>query len=129
MRLRAAEGWVKLETAARGFLGALGKWGPKVGKYGAIMAAGAIAQPLVKQFMNDDPSTYLTDEHQQAGMLEALIEGERPKPRSEILDWGTTAGAVGATAAAVPGSGALYKFRRGCQKLKFLKQVQLVKQV
>ena len=52
--------------------------------------------------MNDDPSTYLTDPDQQAGMLEALIEGERPKPRSEILDWGIGAGTVGATAAAVP---------------------------
>jgi hypothetical protein len=111
----------KVKNVARGFLGVLGKWGPKVGKYGAIMAAGAVAQPLVKQFMNDDPSTYLTDENQQAGMLEALIEGERPKPRSEILDWGTTAGEVGATAAAVPGSGALYKYRRGLSETKIPK--------
>ncbi len=85
------------------------------------MAAGAVAQPLVKQFMNDDPSTYLTDENQQAGMLEALIEGERPKPRSEILDWGIGAGQVGATAAAVPGSGALYKYRRGLSETKIPK--------
>jgi len=87
-------------------------WGPKVGKYGAIAAAGALAQPLVKQFRNDDTSTWLTDENQQAGMLDALIEGERPKPRSEILDWSHTAGTLGATAAAVPGTGALYKARR-----------------
>ena len=86
------------------------------------MAAGAIAQPLVKQFMNDDPSTYLTDPDQQAGMLEALIEAERtPKPRSEILDWSHTAGTVGATAAAVPGTGALYKFRRGLSEAKIPK--------
>jgi len=110
-----------LKNTARGFLGALGRFGPAAGKYGAIMAAGALAQPLVKQFMNDDPSTYLTDPDQQAGMLEALIEGERPKPRSEILDWGTTAGTVGATAAAVPGSGALYKFRRGLSEAKIPK--------
>ena len=102
----------RIGNTAKGFLGALGKWGPKVGKYGAIAAAGAIAQPLVKQFMNDDPSTYLTDENQQAGMLEALIEGERPKPRSEILDTATTVGALGATAAAVPGTGAVWKARR-----------------
>ena len=102
----------KIRNTAKGFLGALGKWGPKVGKYGAIAAAGAVAQPLIKQFMNDDPSTYLTDPDQQAGMLEALIEGERPKPRSEILDWSHTAGTVGATAAAVPGTSALWKARR-----------------
>jgi len=111
----------KVKNIAKGFLGALGRFGPKVGKYGAIAAAGAIAQPLVKQFMNDDVSTYLTDPDQQAGMLEALIEGERPKPRSEILDWGMGAGQVGATAAAVPGTGALYKFRRGLSEAKIPK--------
>jgi hypothetical protein len=107
--------------AARSFLGFLGKIGPKVGKYGAIAAAGAVAQPLIKQFMNDDPSTYLTDPDQQAGMLEALIEGERPKPRSEILDWSLGGAELGATAAAIPGSGALYKFRRGLSEAKIPK--------
>ena len=101
-----------VKNAAKGFLGALGRFGPAAGKFGAIAAAGAIAQPLIKQFRNDDPFTYLTDPDQQAGMLEALIEGERPKPRSEILDWSHTAGTVGATAAAVPGTGALWKARR-----------------
>ena len=102
----------KMRNVAQGFLGTLGKWGPRIGKYGAIAAAGAVAQPLVKQFRNDDPSTWLTDPDQQAGMLTALIEGERPKPRSEILDWGIGAGTVGATAAAVPGTSALWKARR-----------------
>ena len=111
----------KAKNIAKGFLGALGRFGPAAGKYGAIAAAGAIAQPLVKQFMNDDPSTYLTDEHQQAGMLDALIEGERPKPRSEALDLAHTAGTVGATAAAVPGTGALYKYRRGLSEAKIPK--------
>tara|TARA_R110002049_G_scaffold6754_2_gene41681 strand:+ start:230 stop:2503 length:2274 start_codon:yes stop_codon:yes gene_type:complete len=101
-----------LPQKVRTFLGFLGKVGPAAGKFGAIAAAGAIAQPLVKQFVNDDPSTYLTDPEQQAGMLEALIEGERPRPRSEILDTATTAGALGATAAAIPGTGALWKARR-----------------
>jgi len=105
----------RIGNTAKGFLGTLGKWGPRIGKYGAIAAAGAVAQPLIKQFRNDDPSTWLTDENQQAGMLEALIEGERPKPRSEILDWGIGAGEVGATAAAVPGTSALYKVRRGVE--------------
>jgi len=102
-----------VKNAARGFLGALGRFGPKAGMYGAIAAAGAVAQPLVKQFRNDDPSTYLTDPDQQEGMLLATLEAqERPKPRNEILDWGIGAGAVGATAAAVPGTRALWKARR-----------------
>ena len=111
----------KIRNTAKGFLGALGRFGPAAGKFGAIAAAGALAQPLIKQFMNDDPSTYLTDPDQQAGMLEALIEGERPKPRSEILDWGMGAGQLGATAAAIPGSGALYKYRRGLSEAKIPK--------
>ena len=121
MRLRAAEGVGKIRTAARGFLGALGKWGPKVGKFGALAAVGAVAQPLVKQFMNDDPSTYLTDPDQQAGMLDALLEGKREKPRSEILDWSLGGAELGATASAVPGSGALYKYRRGLLEAKIPK--------
>ena len=115
----------KMRNTARGFLGALGKFGPAAGKFGALAAVGAAAPAaveMVRQFMNDDPSTYLTDEHQQAGMLDALIEKqERKKPRSEILDWGTTAGTLGATAAAVPGSGALYKYRRGLLETKIPK--------
>ena len=111
----------KVRNVAKGFLGALGRFGPAAGKYGAIAAAGAVAQPLVKQFRNDDPSTYLTDPDQQAGMLTALIEGERPKPRSEILDWGMGAGQLGATAAAIPGSGAMYKARRGLLERKIPK--------
>ena len=111
----------KVKNAAQGFLGALGRFGPAAGKYGAIAAVGALAQPLVKQFMNDDPSTYLTDPDQQAGMLEALIEGERPKPRSEILDTATTVGALGATAAAVPGTGRMYDYRRGLLEAKIPK--------
>ena len=112
----------KFKNVAQGFLGTLGKFGPKVGKYGAIAAAGAIAQPLIKQFMNDDPSTYLTNEDQIKGMLLSTIEAqERKKPRSEILDWTHTGATVGATAAAVPGSGALYKFRRGLSEAKIPK--------
>ena len=34
------------------------------------------AIPLVKQFRNDDPSTYLTDEDQMKGMLIATLEGQ-----------------------------------------------------
>tara|TARA_Y100000031_G_scaffold117452_1_gene130356 strand:- start:945 stop:1556 length:612 start_codon:yes stop_codon:yes gene_type:complete len=37
-------------------------------------------EPLVKQFRNDDPTTYLTNENQQKGMLLATIEdAKKPK--------------------------------------------------
>jgi len=116
----------KMRNTARGFLGALGKWGPKVGKYGAVVAAGALAQPLLKplvrQFLNDDPTTYLTDPDQQEGMLLAILEAqERPRPRNEILDWSHTGAAVGATAAALPGTVDLYKYRRGLLESKIPK--------
>jgi hypothetical protein len=113
----------KIKTATRGFLGALGKFGPAVGKFGAIAAAGAIAQPLVKQFRNDDPATYLTDPEQIEGMLLSTIEAheQREKLRSPILDWGIGAGTVGATAAAIPGTGAMYKYRRGLLEKKIPK--------
>ena len=51
------------------------------------------AIPLVKQFRNDDPTTYLTDEDQMKGMLVATLEEPRavvPKPVAvdeEILKW------------------------------------------
>ncbi len=44
-------------------------------------------EPLVRQFRNDDPTTYLTDENQQKGMLLATIEDAKkpkPKPRKKI---------------------------------------------
>ena len=106
----------KVKNATQGFLGALGKFGPAVGKFGAIAAAGAVAKPafdMVRQFMNDDPSTYLTDPEQIEAMLLSTIEAqEQKKPRSEILDWGVKGAGVGATAAAVPGMGAVYAARR-----------------
>ena len=45
------------------------------------------AIPLVKQFRNDDPSTYLTDENQMKGMLIATLEGEPVAVDEEILKW------------------------------------------
>ncbi len=44
-------------------------------------------EPLVRQFRNDDPSTYLTNVDQQKGMLLATIEDAKkpkPKPRKKI---------------------------------------------
>ena len=78
----------KFKNVAQGFLGALGKFGPTVGKFGALAAAGALAKPaydMVRQFRNDDPATYLTDPEQMEKMLLSTIEAqEQKKPRSEI---------------------------------------------
>ena len=39
-------------------------------------------EPLVRQFRNDDPSTYLSDPEQQKGMLLATLEdAKKPKPK------------------------------------------------
>jgi hypothetical protein len=45
------------------------------------------AIPLVKQFRNDDPTTYLTDEDQMKGMLIATLEKEPVAVDKEILKW------------------------------------------
>ena len=100
-----------LKTAAGGFLKMLGRGGVKVAPYAALAAVGAAAEPLVKKFMADDPTTYLTDENQMKGMLLATLEGEPPKVDEEILKWQyPAAGAAAATA--IPGSAAMYKARR-----------------
>ena len=64
MRLRAAEGIGKVRGAATNFLKLLGRGGVKAAPYAALAAVGAGIEPLVKQFRNDDPTTYLTDENQ-----------------------------------------------------------------
>jgi len=43
------------------------------------------AIPLVKQFVSDDPSTYLTDEDQMKGMLIATLEEEPVAVDQEIV--------------------------------------------
>ena len=43
------------------------------------------AIPLVKQFRNDDPTTYLTDEEQMKGMLITTLEGEPRAVDQEVL--------------------------------------------
>ena len=43
------------------------------------------ALPLVKQFVSDDPTTYLTDEDQMKGMLIATLEGEPRAVDQEVL--------------------------------------------
>ena len=99
-----------LKTATGGFLKMLGRGGARAAPLAALAAAGAAVEPLVKQFRNDDPNTYLTNEGQMKGMLLATIEGETPKVDEEILKWQYPGIAAGA-ATAVPGSKALYKAR------------------
>ena len=91
----------------------------KAAPLAGLAVAGAAIEPLVKQFRNDDPSTYLTDESQMKGMLLATIEGETPKVDEEILKW-QYPGMAASAAAAIPGSKAVYKARR----LPFTKTVE-----
>jgi len=44
------------------------------------------AIPLVKQFRNDDPTTYLTDEDQMKGMLIATLEDQPLAVDKEIVE-------------------------------------------
>ena len=90
MKLRVAEGVGKIKPAATNFLKLLGKFGAKAAPLAGFALAGAAIEPamkLVKQFRSEDPTTYLTDENQQKGMLIATIEGETPKVDEEILKW------------------------------------------
>jgi len=108
-----------LPEKARGFLSLLGRAGTKAAPLAALAVAGAAIEPLVKQFRNDDPSTYMTDENQQKGVLLSLLEGETPTVDEEILKW-QYPGVAASAAAAIPGSKAVYKARR----LPFTKTVE-----
>ena len=101
----------RVKGAATNFLSLLGKGGMKAAPLAAVAAAGAIAEPLVKQFRNDDPSTYLSNPEQQKGMLLSMLEAETPQVDEEILKWQYPGIAAGA-AASIPGSSAMYKARR-----------------
>jgi len=106
----------KVRNAARSFLQFVGK-----GKYFAATAGvGAGVSALVKQFVSDDPSTYLSNDKQANAMiLDTLDQREREERQEaigdapELLDEAYIGAEVAATAAAIPGSGALYKARKG----------------
>ena len=93
-----------IKNAATGFL----NFAKRGGKFGALAAAGAATAGLVKTFMNDDPTTYLSDENQQKNMLIEMLTGpvdEAPQERSEILDYQLPVlggAAVAGTAAVAP---------------------------
>jgi hypothetical protein len=113
MALRTTEGIGKMRGAATNFLKMLGRGGVKAAPYAAIGALGVAAEPLVKKFYIDDPTTYLTDENQQKGFLLSMIEAETPKVDQEILNWQYPGMAAATAAGAIPGAGAVYKARRG----------------
>ena len=86
----------------------------KGGRFGAFAAVGATAG-AVKQFMSDDPTSYLSDENQQKNMLIDMVT----EPVMDERDPGITADAqlpvLGAVTAAgaIPGGAEYYKDRRG----------------
>ena len=86
----------------------------KGGRFGAFAAAGAAGAGLVKQFMSDDPSSYLSDEGQQKNMLIDMVT----EPVMDERDPGITSDAqlpvLGATVAAgmIPGGKRLMEVRK-----------------
>ena len=89
----------KVKNAARGFLQSPLTRG--AGKFGALAAVGAAGAGAVKTFMNDDPTTYLSNEDQQKNMLIDMVTGsldDTPQERPDILDYQLPA--IGATAVA-----------------------------
>ena len=86
----------KFKNAATGFLK-----NPSIRNFGIAGVAGAIGSAIVKEFRNDDPTTYLSNEDQQKNMLVAYGNrsyNNRTGPRPDILDYQLPA--VGASLAA-----------------------------
>jgi len=100
----------KAKSAASTFLNVA----KKGGRFGAFAAAGAAGAGLVKQFMSDDPSSYLSDEGQQKNMLIDMVT----EPVMDERDPGITSDAqlpvLGATVAAgmIPGGKRLMEVRK-----------------
>jgi len=67
-----SKGMEKVKNAATGFL----SFAKKGGRFGALAAVGAAGAGAVKAFMNDDPSTYLSNEEQQKNMLIEMVTGQ-----------------------------------------------------
>ena len=64
----------KFKSSALGFLQRPFVKG--AGKFGALAAVGAAGAGVVKTFMNDDPTTYLSNEDQQKNMLIEMVTGQ-----------------------------------------------------
>jgi len=98
------------------------------GKFGAIAVGGAVAAGFVKQFMNDDPTTYLSNEEQQKNLLMDMVTGsldDTPEESPAIGDaylpalGGTLAAGTAVTAPStikIARSGALGKKKSGITK-------------
>ena len=105
----------KVRNAASAFLKFAGK-----GKGFAIGAGiGVGAGALVKKFMNDDPSTYLTNDKQANAMILDTIDQKERQERMdaigdapELLDEANIAANIAVTAAPIPGASAVYAARR-----------------
>ena len=102
-KINQTEGIIpKFKNAALGFLK-----NPGIRRFGIAGAVGAGVQAIVKEFRNDDPTSYLSNEDQQKNMLVAMAtdpiapDFERP----DILDFqlpAAGASIAGATALSAP---------------------------
>ena len=94
-------GITKFTNAATGFLKSGG-----FKTFGAAGLAGGVAAALVKEFRNDDPTTYLSNEDQQKSMLVDMVTQpiSEDMTRPAILDYQLPA--VGASLAASTALGA-----------------------
>jgi hypothetical protein len=78
------------------------------------VAAGAGAGALVKQFRNDDPSTYLTNEGQMEGMIISDVEDRGEYVENNLLlDNQFKVELAGAAALTAPIAGKVYRTARG----------------
>ena len=91
----------RIKNAATAFL----KFAAKGKTFAITAGVGAGAGALVKQFRNDEPDTYLSDENQMKAMLVDTFE-------EDTLGKAGIGGELAAAGLAVPGSAAVYKARR-----------------
>ena len=91
----------RVKNAATAFL----KFAAKGKTFAITAGVGAGAGALVKQFRNDEPDTYLSDENQMKAMLVDTFE-------EDTLGKAGIGGELAAAGLAVPGSAAVYKARR-----------------
>ena len=105
----------KVKNAASAFLKFAGK-----GKvFGATAAVGVGAGALVKEFRNDDPDTYLSNDKQANAMILDTIDQKERDDRMEaigsapeLLGESAIGAELAATAAAIPGSKKLFDARK-----------------
>jgi len=94
----------------------------KGGKFAAFAGVGAATAGLVKEFRNDDPSTYLSNEVQQKNMLIDMLTQPVSAPLEvpSTVFGDATLPAIGAVTAAgmIPGGGELYRQRTGAGTMK-----------